>query len=231
MQILSSLPPSKKTTKEVVPRSETSMSESDDAPTSPKVPSSGALLKKNNYLLKEQLKLKNDLKESRHDCDVLRSEIDALNHDLARQKKEASKTSKLVKGLEQEKKELEEEHEALIDELQDMLEEKKREIVEKKDFISDLATKNNDLKRRLDVLSPTGKHVIDDSALGALVSCPLCSEPNAGRSGDGLLTRILSAMSRRLCDEGHESQRPVCLLSSVQLEPHGKQDSPVLLSI
>ena len=72
----------------------------------------------------------------------------------ARQKKEASKTSKLVKGLEQEKKELEEEHEALIDELQDMLEEKKREIVEKKDFISDLATKNNDLKRRLDGSHP-----------------------------------------------------------------------------
>ncbi len=172
---------------------------------------SASLVSENESLRKEQLRLKKEERVSRRKAEDLQSQVETLSHDLSRSQKEAAKASKQAKDLEKEKQQVEEENETFIDELHDKLEEKKREIVEKKDFIGELAGKNKELEKRLEGLSPTGKHVIDDSALEAMVSCPLCSKP--------MLDAVVTACSHgfcRLCLEDcvnrdvNSSDRQVC---------------------
>ena len=211
---LGALPPSKKATKEGGSRSG-STGEMNGNGSSSQISytsaQSASLVRENESLRKEQMRLKKEERESRRKAEGLQSQVETLDHELSRSKKEAAKASKLAKDLEKEKQQMEEENESFIDELHDKLEEKKREIVEKKDFIGELAGKNKELEKRLKGLSPTGKHVIDDSALEAMISCPLCSEP--------MLDAVVTACSHgfcRLCLEDcvkrdmNSSDRQVC---------------------
>jgi pSer/pThr/pTyr-binding forkhead associated (FHA) protein len=131
-------------------------------------------------LRKENKRLKKEAKEQSKSAEEANEEVVSL-------KQKCSSLRKDNKGLRDDKTK----QEKAAREQQELLEETEEDLRMTTDNLEITKTELTETEVRLARLEPTGKSCIDDSALEALVECPLCSKP--------LLDAVVTACSHGFC--------------------------------